>query len=239
MSKYSEIQHQLDEVSPIPKGIPKIYLLGDTGAGKTTFIRKILGTENSKFPTTRQLRTTVAPTEYVICKSTNYELTVLLKPFDEINGYVREILKEALEKSLLVEVVVMSRNSPDTGIRVLNTIRYDRLDITRSAFTAGETVADYLDAFDVDLFLTTNVEDEQKVIDSRFCAAAILKDPPSDASDIPEGQVRIAFDGDAVLFSDESELVYKTQGMAAFHAPEDAQQDIPMAEGPYATLLKK
>lgn len=91
------------------------------------------------------------------------------------------------DQSPLAEVVVMSRNSPDTGIRVLNTIRHDRLDITRAAFTAGETVADYLDAFDVDLFLTTNVEDAQKVIDSRFCAAAILKDPPSDASDIPEG----------------------------------------------------
>ncbi|MCT9940582.1 hypothetical protein [Klebsiella pneumoniae] len=56
MSKYSEIQRQLNEVSPIPKGIPKVYLLGDTGTGKTTFIRKILGTESSKFPTTRQLR---------------------------------------------------------------------------------------------------------------------------------------------------------------------------------------
>ncbi|HAU4423611.1 TPA: hypothetical protein JDY01_13675, partial [Citrobacter freundii] len=76
----------------MPKGIPKIYLLGDTGAGKTTFIRKILGTENTKFPTTRQSRTTIAPTEYVICKSPNYELTILLKSFDEINGYVREIL---------------------------------------------------------------------------------------------------------------------------------------------------
>ena len=89
------------------------------------------------------------------------------------------------------------------------------------------------------MFLTTSVDDAQKVIDSRFCAAAILKDPPSGSSEIPEGQVRIAFDGDAVLFSDESELVYKTQGMAAFHPQEDAQQDIPMAEGPYATLLKK
>jgi len=89
------------------------------------------------------------------------------------------------------------------------------------------------------LFLTTNVKDAQKVIDSRLCAAAILKDPPKDAPEIPQGQVRIAFDGDAVLFSDESELVYKTQGMAEFHAQEDAKQDIPMEEGPYASLLKK
>jgi len=100
--------------------------------------------------------------------------------------------------SPLVEVVVMSQNSPDTGLRVLNTIRHDKLNITRSAFTAGETVADYLNAFDVDLFLTTNVKDAQQVIDSKNCAAAILKSPPTDAPEIPEGQVRIAFDGDAV-----------------------------------------
>ena len=90
------------------------------------------------------------------------------------------------DQSPLVEVVVMSRNSPDTGIRVLNTIRHDGLKISRSAFTAGETVADYLDAFDVDLFLTTNVDDAQKVIDSHFCAAAVLKAPPSDTTDIPK-----------------------------------------------------
>lgn len=158
----------------------------------------------------------------------------LIKALLGLNQY-----KQAEDKSPLVEVVVMSRNSPETGIRVLNTIRHDKLDISRSAFTAGETVADYLDAFDVDLFLTTNVADAQKVIDSCFCAAAILKDPPADSPEIPEGQVRIAFDGDAVLFSDESELVYKKQGMEAFHAQENAQQDIPMGEGPYATLLKK
>lgn len=143
------------------------------------------------------------------------------------------------DKSPLVEVVVMSRNSPDTGLRVLNTIRHEQLNITRSAFTAGESVADYLDAFDVDLFLTTNVEDAQRVIDSRLCAAAIVKAPPENAAEIPQGQVRIAFDGDAVLFSDESELVYKTEGLAAFHAREDALQDVPMEEGPYASLLKK
>lgn len=156
----------------------------------------------------------------------------LVKALLDLNQY-------QTDNSPLVEVVVMSRNSPDTGLRVLNTIRHDQLNITRSAFTAGESVPDYLDAFDVDLFLTTSVEDAQKVIDSKLCAAAILKEPPHDAPEIPEGQVRIAFDGDAVLFSEKSELVYKTQGMAAFHAQEDEQQNIPMEEGPYASLLKK
>lgn len=139
--------------------------------------------------------------------------------------------------SPLVEVVVMSRNSPDTGVRVLNTIRKNKLAISRSAFTAGETVVDYLSAFDVDLFLTTSIEDAQKVIDARACAAAVVKAPPNSHIERPEGQVRIAFDGDAVLFDDESELVYKTQGLDKFQTHEDSKKDIPLKEGPYANLL--
>ena len=139
----------------------------------------------------------------------------LVKALLGLNQYM-----QAGDKSPLVEVVVMSRNSPDTGLRVLKTIRHEKLNITRSAFTAGESAADYVEAFDVDLFLTTDVADAQKVIDSGHSAAAILKDPPKDSTSSPDGQVRIAFDGDAVLFSDKSELVYKTQGMAAFHAQE-------------------
>lgn len=160
----------------------------------------------------------------------------LVKALLELNKYQNE------GESPLVEVVVMSRNSPETGLRVLNTIRDKNQGIsgiTRSAFTAGETVTDYLDAFDVDLFLTTNVKDAQKVIDSKACAAAILKAPPTTGVQIPKGQVRFAFDGDAVLFSDESELVFKTKGLEAFLETEDKKQDEPMQDGPYANLLRK
>ncbi len=139
----------------------------------------------------------------------------------------------------LVEVVIMSRNSPDTGVRVLNTIRKLELNITRSAFTAGESSADYLDAFSVDLFLTTDESDAQKVIDNRVCASAVLSTPPEYKCDIPEGQVRIAFDGDAVLFDETSELVYKENGIEAFHENEKNSQDVPMNEGPFASFLKK
>lgn len=139
----------------------------------------------------------------------------------------------------LVEVVIMSRNSPDTGVRVLNTIRELNLNITRSAFTAGESSADYLEAFDVDLFLTTNEGDAQKVIDNAVCASAVLSTPPEYKCDIPDEQVRIAFDGDAVLFDESSELVYKEEGMQAFHDNEEKSQDIPMSEGPFASFLKK
>lgn len=143
-------------------------------------------------------------------------------------------------ESPLVEVVVMSRNSPETGVQVFNNIRRLGLPITRHAFTGGETVVDYLDAFAVDLFLTTHPADAQRVIDDGHCAVAILRAPPEGAAaKIPEGQVRIAFDGDAVLFDESSELVYKTQGLDAFHRSEDAQRNVPMAAGPYAVFLKK
>lgn len=139
----------------------------------------------------------------------------------------------------LVEVVVMSRNSPETGVQVFNNIRQRDLPISRHAFTGGESVVDYLDAFDVDLFLTTNVLDAQKVIDEKVCAAAIVKKPPEDRPPLPEDQVRIAFDGDAVLFDDSSELVYKFEGLKSFHSKEDQSQDEPMLDGPYAQLLRK
>ncbi|MHB1320455.1 MAG: 5'-nucleotidase [Acidithiobacillus ferrivorans] len=142
-------------------------------------------------------------------------------------------------ESPLVEVVVMSRNSPETGVRVLKNIRTRELAISRHAFTGGESVIDYLDAFDVDLFLTTNVKDAQRVIDGGQCPAAIVKPPPHAPSDIPNGQVRIAFDGDAVLFDDSSELVFKAEGLEGFHRTENDYQDIPMGDGPYATLLRK
>lgn len=139
----------------------------------------------------------------------------------------------------LVQVVVMSRNSPETGVRVFHNIRNHNLDITRSAFTGGESVVDYLDAYDVDLFLTTNPSDAQRVIDSDTCAVAIVKDPPRDIEKIPADQVRIAFDGDAVLFSEKSEIIYKTEGLEKFQEVEDSEQNIPLEDGPYASFLKK
>jgi len=157
----------------------------------------------------------------------------LVKSLLNLNRYQKK------DEAPLVEVVVMSRNSPDTGVRVLNTIRELNLNITRSAFTAGESSADYLEAFDVDLFLTTNEDDAQKVIDNGVCASAVLSTPPEYKCDIPEEQVRIAFDGDAVLFDESSELVYKEDGMQAFHDNEEKSQDIPMSEGPFAAFLKK
>lgn len=158
----------------------------------------------------------------------------LIRALLQLNKY-----KKDEEKNLLIEVVVMSRNSPETGIQVFNNIRSRGLAITRHAFTGGESVTAYLEAFDVDLFLTTNAKDAQTVRDSDTCAVALVKEPPKNIEKIPEGQVRIAFDGDAVIFDESSEIVYKAEGIEEFHKNEDSKQNEPMAEGPYASLLRK
>lgn len=137
----------------------------------------------------------------------------------------------------LVEVIVMSRNSPETGMRILNSIKSLELDITRSAFTGGEKISDYIEAFHIDLFLSKNESDVQDVIDSKTAAAALILEPPTNFSS-EKDTVRIAFDADAVLFSDESEQIYKSEGMEAFHKNESENEDIPLKEGPHGKLLK-
>jgi 5'-nucleotidase len=147
-----------------------------------------------------------------------------------------ELNKIAAKK--IVEVVVMSRNSPETGVRVLNSIQKHNLDITRVALTGGEPLAPYIDAYDVDLFLSKDSKDVQTVIDSKKCAAAVLYAPPT-VFNPKDTRVKIAFDADAVLFSDESEFRYKTEGMQAFHDYEKEHVNDPLAEGPFAKLLIK
>jgi 5'-nucleotidase len=143
-----------------------------------------------------------------------------------------------IAKKQIVEVVVMSRNSPETGMRILNSIEKYELPITRVALTGGEPLAPYIDAYDVDLFLSKDAKDVQAVIDSKKCAAALLYTPPS--TFIPKDtRVKIAFDADAVLFSEESEFRYKTEGMDSFHQYEKEHEDDPLNEGPFAKLLIK
>lgn len=147
-----------------------------------------------------------------------------------------ELNKVANKK--IVEVVVMSRNSPETGMRVLNTIEKFGLDITRVAFTGGEPLAPYIKAYAIDLFLSKDQKDVQTVIDSAECAAAVIFNPPAAYSSL-DPRVKIAFDADAVLFSDDSEYRFKTEGMDSFHLYEKEHEDDALAEGPFAKLLIK
>lgn len=141
-------------------------------------------------------------------------------------------------KKRIVEVVVMSRNSPETGVRIMNSVRKYDLDITRMALSGGEPLAPFIDAFDIDLFLSKDIRDVQSVIDSKSSAAAFIYEPPTEFKPT-DNRVKIAFDADAVIFSDESEHRFKTEGIEAFHQFEKDQEDVPMDEGPFAKLLIK
>jgi 5'-nucleotidase len=132
----------------------------------------------------------------------------------------------------------MSRNSPETGVRVLKSIDHYKLPITRWAFSGGEPLAPFIEAFDIDLFLSKDEGDVQKVIDSANCATALIFDPPKDYQPETE-RVKFAFDADAVVFSEESESIYKNKGIEAFHQHEKENEDVPMNDGPFAELLRK
>lgn len=136
----------------------------------------------------------------------------------------------------LVEVVIMSRNSTETSMRIFNSIKHYDLDITRAVLSGGASLAPYLQAFNVSLFLSLHEDDVQAAVDSNVAAALLYQKPANALEELD--QIRIAFDGDAVIFSDESELIYQTQGIEAFENHERENALKPLPEGPFARLLK-
>lgn len=133
-----------------------------------------------------------------------------------------------------VEVVLVSRNSADTGLRVFNSIRHHGLDISRAAFTRGEPPYRYIASFGAHLFLSANPEDVRGALDAGIAAATIL---PSGSEDFRSGQLRIAFDGDAVIFSDEAERIYVEGGLDAFNQNETESSEKPLPGGPFKPFL--
>lgn len=134
-----------------------------------------------------------------------------------------------------VEIILLSRNSSDTGLRVFNSIQHHGLSITRAVFTSGASPYSYVAPFGANLFLSTSPEDVRKALDAGIAAATIL---PSNLRNENEGEeLRIAFDGDAVLFSDESERIYKEKGLQAFTANEQETAKLPLSGGPFKDFL--
>ncbi len=138
-----------------------------------------------------------------------------------------------------VEVIIMSRNSPDTSLRVFNAIEHYGLHITRAALASGASLAPYLTAFKTDLFLSAYEDDVQYAIDSGIAAGIICSDGIHTYNwDDEIKQIRIAFDGDAVLFSDESEKIFQEQGLEAFEENERKNAKNPLKAGPFAKFLQ-
>jgi 5'-nucleotidase len=135
-----------------------------------------------------------------------------------------------------VEVIIMSRNNSATSLRITKSIEKYKLDIQRSAWSGGNDISKYLKPFKVDLFLSANEQDVQNAINEGIAAARIL--PYDELEDENSNQVKIAFDGDAVLFSEESEIIYKKHGLEAFLVYEKQNASNAMQSGPFAQLLK-
>lgn len=142
-----------------------------------------------------------------------------------------------------VEVILMSKNSPDISLRIFHSIEHYGLPITRAVFLSGAPLAPYLTAFKTDLFLSACEEDVQSAIDAGIAAGIICGEELEDYADRYEdggrtGQIRIAFDGDAVLFSDEAEQIFKEHGLEAFEDSEKEKATLPLHAGPFARFLK-
>ena len=133
-----------------------------------------------------------------------------------------------------VEIILLSRNSADTGLRIFNSIKAHGLDISRAAFCGGEEPYRYIQAFNCDLFLSTHAEDVGQALDHGVAAATLL---PSQALGNPDDELRIAFDGDSVLFSDEADRVYHRDGLEAFASNEEASASEPLGGGPFKNFL--
>ena len=133
-----------------------------------------------------------------------------------------------------VEVVLTSRNSADTGLRVFNSIEAHGLAISRAAFTRGRAPWRYLQDFGAQLFLSANPEDVREALSAGIAAATIL---PDTAQTSGHAELRIAFDGDAVIFSDEAERIYQEQGLDEFNRVETDRKDQPLSGGPFKPFL--
>lgn len=135
-----------------------------------------------------------------------------------------------------VEVVILSRNDPVSGLRVFRSCQHFGLDVERGVFTRGASPWRYLVPLNAQLFLSANEADVRAALAVGVPAARVTPQSPQASAKHPQ-ELRIAFDGDAVLFSDEAEQVYQRDGLQAFHAHEQLQAGTPLSAGPFKPLL--
>lgn len=155
---------------------------------------------------------------------------------------VQKLLALNTPEKALIEIILLSRNSADTGLRIFNSIEHHKLAMTRAAFTSGKDPHHYAKAFGADLFLSADANDVDAALQNQLPAATLIpgkaynqEQPKADYADT----IRIAFDGDAVLFSEESEMIYQKQGLEAFIAHEREQAKTPLNAGPFHSFLRK
>jgi 5'-nucleotidase len=155
-------------------------------------------------------------------------------------GVAHSLVKKLLafnDETKLVEVVILSRNDPVSGLRVFRSAQASKLKLERGVFTKGREPYKYLRPLQANLFLSANPGDVRAALNEGFAAATVATGSMRAGENYPN-EVRIAFDGDAVLFSDEAELVYQRSGLAAFQTHEKKRADKPLPPGPFKPLLQ-
>lgn len=150
---------------------------------------------------------------------------------------VRKLLAFNDAAAQRVEVVILSRNDPVSGMRVFRSAQHYGLPIERGSFTRGQPPWRYLKPLHANLFLSAHLSDVRAALDAGVPAAQVYPQSAL-ASDAHPHEVRIAFDGDAVLFSDEAERVYQAQGLSAFQQHEKDKAALPLSAGPFKPLLE-
>ena len=150
---------------------------------------------------------------------------------------VKKLLGFNQGKQQMVEVVILSRNDPVSGLRVFRSAKSVGLAIERGVFTRGRPPYHYLKSLQANLFLSANADDVRATLDAGFPAAMVFPQSKQIAESNPD-EIRIAFDGDAVLFSDEAEQVFQRKGLDAFVAHESKKVEIPLPPGPFKPLLE-
>lgn len=149
---------------------------------------------------------------------------------------VKKLLAFNDAKTQRVEVVMLSRNDPVSGLRVFRSVQSHKLTVARGVFTRGREPYNYLTPLRANLFLSANPSDVRAALGMGFPAATVATDSVR-AKDTYPREVRIAFDGDAVLFSDEAERVYQKSGLPAFQQHETEKASLPLSAGPFKPLL--
>jgi 5'-nucleotidase len=150
---------------------------------------------------------------------------------------IRKLLAFNDTTSQRVEVVVLSRNDPVSGMRVFRSAKANDIHLQRGVFTQGGSPFGYLRPLRAHLFLSANADDVRGALAAGFPAARVLTESVRASVNFPN-EVRIAFDGDAVLFSDEAEQVFQAKGLEAFQAHESSKAAQPLPGGPFKPLLQ-
>lgn len=157
----------------------------------------------------------------------------LVKALEAVNAQLRQLYPQSEE---LFDIVLVTYNHAHVGVRYINTINHYNLFIERFCMTGGGSPIGYLKAWQTDLYLSANADKVREALDEGIAAATMFM--PEKLTEVSESQLRVAFDGDAVLFSDESERIFKAHGLDKFFEHEKDNEDILLDHGPLKGFLE-